>query len=130
MAGAATLPVWRRALFIYVAAVGEELVFRLVLLSLAAGLTVRLLRSQDRVPNRSILWAANGLSALAFGAAHLPAWSGMVPLNPGLVLAVLSLNALGGLVFGYVFVSRGIGAAVWTHAGADCAIQLIGPLTG
>jgi hypothetical protein len=46
-----------------------------------------------------------------------------------LVTAVLMLNSLGGLVFGTVFMKRGIVAAMWAHAGADCAIQLIGPLT-
>jgi hypothetical protein len=47
----------------------------------------------------------------------------------GLSLMVLTLNGLGGIVFGYVLVTRGIVAAMWAHAGADCAIQLIGPLT-
>ena len=41
----------------------------------------------------------------------------------------MTLNAVGGLVFGYVFVTLGIVTAMWVHAGADCAIQLIGPLT-
>jgi hypothetical protein len=36
---------------------------------------------------------------------------------------------LGGVAFGYVFVTRGIVPAMFAHAGADCAIQLIGPLT-
>jgi membrane protease YdiL (CAAX protease family) len=130
MAAAAAEPVWRRLLIIYVAAVGEELIFRLLLLSLFAGLAVRVFRLAGRLPNRNVAWVANGLSALAFAAVHLPAWSETVSLSPGLTLAVLSLNALGGVVFGYAFVNQGIVAAMWAHAGADCAIQLIGPLTG
>ena len=130
LAAAALLPVWRRALVIFVAAVGEEVVFRLVLLSLVAGLTTRLFRLRGRIPTRRIVWAANGISALAFAAVHLPAWSGAVPLSPGLMLSVVALNALGGAVFGYLFANRGIAAAMWAHAGADCALQLIGPLTG
>jgi len=47
-----------------------------------------------------------------------------------LPLAVIALNAVGGVVLGRAFVYRGIVAAMWIHAGADCAIQLIGPLTG
>ena len=130
LAAAALLPVWRLALVIFVAAVGEEVVFRLVLLSLVAGLTTRLFRLCGRIPTRRIVWAANGISALAFAAVHLPAWSGAVPLSPGLMLSVVALNALGGAVFGYLFANRGIAAAMWAHAGADCALQLIGPLTG
>ena len=130
LAAVALLPVWRRALVIFVAAVGEEVAFRLVLLSVVAGLTTRLLRLADRIPTRRIIWTANGVSAVTFAAVHLPAWSGAVPLSPGLMLAVLALNALGGVTFGYLFANRGIAAAMWAHAGADCALQLIGPLTG
>jgi hypothetical protein len=32
-------------------------------------------------------------------------------------------------VSGYLFVTRGIIAAIWAHAGADIATQLVGPLT-
>jgi hypothetical protein len=41
----------------------------------------------------------------------------------------MTLNAIGGVVLGSAFVNRGIVAAIWIRAGADCAIQLIGPLT-
>ncbi len=129
IAAAASLPIWRRLVIVYVAAVGEELVFRLVLLSLVAGLTIRLLSLAARVPSRGIVWASIGLSAFAFAAVHLPAWSTVGPLSPGLALMVMILNSLGGVVFGYIFVTRGIVAAIWAHAGADCAIQFIGPLT-
>jgi hypothetical protein len=52
-------------------------------------------------------------SAFAFAAVHLPAWTTVGPLSPGLALMVMILNSLGGLVFGYVFVTRGIVAAIW-----------------
>jgi membrane protease YdiL (CAAX protease family) len=125
---AGTLPIWRRVLIIYVAAVGEELVFRLLLLSFIAGVLVRFRRSTTE-PTRTDVWTANALSALAFGAVHLPAWSGTANTGITLAVAVVTLNLLGALVLGYVFATRGIVAAIWTHAGADCAIQLIGPLT-
>ena len=128
MAAAGALPVWRRAAIIYVAAVGEELIFRLFLLSAVAGVAARLLRLPRHMPTSSVIWMANGLSALLFAGVHLPSWGG--PLSFGLALAVMTLNAVGGVVLGYMFVNRGIVAAIWTHAGADCAIQLIGPLTG
>jgi len=74
--------------------------------------------------------AANGLSALASGAAHLPAWSAVGHLSPTLALTVVMLNGVGGFVFGYVFVKRGIIAAMWAHAGADCVSRWMGPWTG
>ena len=128
MAAAGTLPVWRRAAIIYVAAVGEELIFRLFLLSLVAGIAMRLLR--HKVPTPAVVWSAIGVSAMLFAAAHLPAWSGAGSAGVALPLAVVALNAAGGVVLGRAFVYRGLMAAMWIHAGADCAIQLIGPLTG
>jgi membrane protease YdiL (CAAX protease family) len=130
IAQAGGLPVWRRLLIVYVAAVGEELIFRLLLLSAVAGITARLLRSPDGVPSRGVVWFSIALSALAFAAVHLPAWSRAAPGSAGVTLSVLALNAAAGTVLGYVFVTRGIVAAMLTHAGADCATQLIGPLTG
>jgi len=108
---------------------GLELVFRLLLLSLVAGLATRVLRRAGSVPSPAVARGAIALSAVAFAAVHLPAWSAAGPLSLGLALMVITLNGLGGVVFGYVFVTRGIMAAMWAHAGADCAIQLIGPLT-
>ncbi len=130
ISAAGAVELWRRAIIIYVAAVTEELVFRLLALSVLAGLGARLLRGTGHHPTRAVAWTAIAVSALAFAAVHLPAWSAMMPLSAGLAAAVIALNAAGGLLLGHVFVTRGIAAAIWTHAGADCAIQIIGPMTG
>ena len=126
---AGALPIWRRVAIIYVAAVVEELIFRVVLFSLIVGGAIRLSRRTARAPTPAIVWSANVVSALAFAAVHLPSWSGIAS-SVALPLAVIALNAAAGLVIGRVFATRGIAAAIWTHAGGDCAIQLIGPLTG
>jgi membrane protease YdiL (CAAX protease family) len=130
MEAAGHLPVWRRLAIIYVAAVSEEVLFRLLLMSALAGILARLRRHPDRVPTPATVWIANAVAALLFAVVHLPAWGSVTALGPALASTILALNALGGLVLGRVFATRGIGAAMWTHAGADTAIQLIGPLTG
>ena len=129
IAAAGTLPVWRRLAIIYVAAVGEELLFRVVLLSAIVALATRLRRPASLAPTPADLWIGIALSALAFAAAHLPGWIGVTPVGVGLATAVLLLNGVAGIVLGYVFATRGILAAILTHAGADTALQLIGPLT-
>lgn len=126
IAAAAALPLWRRGVSIYVAAVGEEIAFRLLLLSGLVGLGARLVGRPLRA-TPPIIWSANAASALAFALAHLPAWSQLGPPSPRLVIAVLALNAIGGLVLGRIFVGHGVGGAMWAHAGADCALQVLGP---
>jgi membrane protease YdiL (CAAX protease family) len=130
IAAAGTLSVARRIAIVYVAAVSEELVFRLILLSAIAGIATRCSRRAVPTPTPGVRWLAIALSALAFGAAHIPAWSAIGRVDLPVVLMVMTLNGLGGALMGYVFTTRGIVAAMCVHAGADCAIQLIGPLTG
>ena len=64
LAAAAAVPLWRRVLVTYVAAVSEEIIFRLVLLSFVAGVITRLFRMADRTPSRNVAWAANGVFRL------------------------------------------------------------------
>jgi hypothetical protein len=125
---AGELSVWRRLVIIYVAAVTEELIFRLVMLSAIVGVAIRALRRTTLVPTHDIVWAANAASAVAFAGVHLPSW-GAAASDPWLAVSVFVLNLVVGLVLGYVFVTRGIAAAMWTHAGGDCGIQLVGPLS-
>jgi hypothetical protein len=47
----------------------------------------------------------------------------------GLLFGLVLLLVLRTVILGNVFATRGIVAAIWMHAGADCAIQLLGPLT-
>ncbi|MFN7986517.1 MAG: CPBP family glutamic-type intramembrane protease [Thermoanaerobaculia bacterium] len=129
LAAAAAQPVWRRVAVIYVAAVGEEIAFRLVLVSALAGIGLRLARGAPPTARRRVTSGAVALSAFAFAAAHLPAWHAGGHLDTGLVLLVLGLNGIGGAVFGALFVRRGLAAAIGAHAGADCVLLLLGPLT-
>ncbi len=93
------------------AAFGEEILCRLFLLSLV----LRILpRGWTAAP-----WVANVVSAVAFGVLHVP---GMVAMFGGLgavpVLAwgwVIGLNAMVGVVFGWIFIRRGVGAAIGAH---------------
>ena len=123
---AGDLSIGRRLVIIYVAAVTEELIFRLVLLSGIVGASIRALRRTTLVPTQGIVWSANVACAVAFAGSHLPSWSGA---SFGLATWVFVLNFVAGLVMGYVFVTRGISSAMWAHAGGDCAIQLVGPLS-
>jgi membrane protease YdiL (CAAX protease family) len=101
-------------------AFGEEILFRLFLLSL-------LLRALPRGSLGSAI--AVGLSALAFAAAHAPAmltlfggWHA-VPVISWIWLA--GLNGLCGVWFGIVFLRRGIEAAVVAHLVTDAIWHVV-----
>jgi hypothetical protein len=115
------------------AGIGEEILFRLFMLSLWAWLLTAILGR--RQPTQTIFWTANVIAAVAFTAAHLPAV--MVLLNaatptdlPLVVLGeLLVLNGIVGLVAGQQFLRHGLVAAVGIHFWADVVWHVIWPAT-
>jgi len=49
------------------------------------------------------------------------------PLTPQLIAAVLFLNGIAALPFGYLYWSRGLEAAMLAHFSADLVLHVIGP---
>jgi membrane protease YdiL (CAAX protease family) len=57
------------------------------------------------------------VSALLFGAGHLPAVVALVgPLNASAVVWVIGVNTAFGFLFGYLFWRRGLASAMVAHA--------------
>jgi hypothetical protein len=96
----------------------EELLTRLGLMSLLVFLLTRL-RVAFAFP------IAIGLAALLFAAGHLPAAAAIAPLTATAVARVLVLNAIGGVVFGWLFWRRGLEAAMIGHFSADLVLHVL-----
>ncbi len=103
----------------------EELLLRLFLVSTLAwciwGMAFRW-----RVPVPTGVYAlAILVSAILFGAGHLPAAATFWPLGTAVVVRTIVLNMVGGLVFGVLFCRRGIEAAMVAHFTADVLLLLV-----
>lgn len=95
----------------------EELMMRLVVMSLLAWLSWKLFFRKARTVPVGVLIAANILSALLFAAGHLPATVQLFgTLTPLILLRCFLLNSLGGLVFGWLYRKHGIQYAMVSHA--------------
>jgi membrane protease YdiL (CAAX protease family) len=92
----------------------EEVMFRWGLMSVVAWGCWRLSRSV--APPRWAFFAAIALSALVFGAGHLPALAGMMPLSPGPIARTVVLNAVAGMWLGWLFWRHHLEAAMLGHA--------------
>lgn len=64
----------------------------------------------------AVAWPAIVVAALAFGAAHLPAVAQGTELTPALAARTLVLNAVAGLVYGWLYWRDGLEAAIASHA--------------
>jgi len=102
---------------------GEEILFRLFALSLL----LRLLPA-----GRAGTIVAVGVSSLAFGAAHAPAFVmlfGGVGETPALAWAwLIGLNGLCGVIYGVTYLRRGIYAAIAAHFATDLVWHAVGQL--
>lgn len=75
-------------------------------------------------PGPALLVAA-GLTALVFGAAHLPALASQVELTDAIVVRTLVLNGLAALVYAWVFWRHYLEAAMLSHACSHLAMAAI-----
>ena len=111
------------------AGVTEETLFRLFGLSLLAWLGGLLFQELDGRPKLAVLWIANMLFALAFGAAHLPTAEALGwPINTLIVTRTLVINGIGGLVLGWLFWSFGLETAMLAHFFADVVLYTFIPI--
>jgi membrane protease YdiL (CAAX protease family) len=111
-------PFWAGALASLYGGVNEEVLLRLFLFTFIYFVISKLFRfnNDKRI---YVLWTTNVLVSLAFGAGHLPAAFKMISPSGFEIFRVFFLNGFAGLIFGWLFWSRGIWAAIGAHFVAD-----------
>lgn len=103
----------------------EELLLRWGFMTLLVWLGWRLFQRGQGLPRPALVWTAIILAALLFGIGHLPALAALVALTPLLVARTVFLNALGGVLFGWLFWRRSLEVAMLAHASAHIGFFLI-----
>lgn len=103
----------------------EELLLRWGFMSLLAWLGWRVLQRGQGTPRPALMWAAIILAAILFGVGHLPALAGIVVLTPLLIFRTILLNALGGLLFGWLFWRRNLETAMVAHAATHVGFFIV-----
>lgn len=106
-------------------ATAEEVQVRLFLMGFLAWLPSRFAGTQA---SPWIMPVAIVLAALLFGAGHLPLAAKLVPLTLDVIARVVALNALAGLLFGWLYWKRGLEHAMLAHLCADLVLHTAAPL--
>lgn len=116
-------PFWAGALASIYGAVNEEVLLRLFLFTLMYFLIAKCTQIRDN--NRSaILWGVNIFVALLFGVGHLPAAFKLTSPSGFEIFRVLFLNGIAGVVFGWLYWSRGLWTAIIAHFVTDLMIHV------
>ena len=120
---------WKWFLASFYGGITEETIMRLFLLSLLVWVGRFVNRTSDGRPGCWALWMANLLAAVLFGLGHLPAFISIgVPIDAVVVTRAIVLNGLGGIVFGWLFWTYGLEAAIVAHFSADITLHILWPL--
>lgn len=123
LSGAHPPPFWAGALASLYGAINEEVLLRLFLFSFIYFLVAKCFTIHPG--NRStILWCVNIFVALLFGVGHLP--TALMLVSPSVleIFRVLFLNGLAGIVFGWLYWSKGLWTAMAAHFVADLVIHV------
>lgn len=123
----AGLPSWWQGLLASLyGGVSEETLCRLFLVSLLVWIGAKF--SRNGVPGAAVYWVAITTAAILFGVAHLPAAVQQGLVTPLHVTRIISLNALVGIVCGWLFWRFGIEHAMLAHFSADLVLHVAIPL--
>lgn len=120
------LPLSARMLY---GGITEELLLRWGLMTALTWLAWRFLQHRRGSPRAASIGLAIVVSALLFGAGHLPAAAALIgELTGGMVAFVVGVNAAFGALFGYLFWRYGLEAAMIAHAMAHLVSDVAGLL--
>lgn len=126
LAEAAMDPVTRLVMGLLYGGITEELLMRWALVGLLVWLPWRFAgsRGRDGGATPGVVWVAILVVAVIFGIGHLPALSNMVELNAALIARTVLLNAIGGVVYGWLFWRRSLEAAMVAHGSTHLAFAV------
>ena len=118
------------ALVAIAAAVSEEIQFRLVLFAVFTSIARLISRDSFGQSSRGALWFATILQAYAFGLVHLIPLAGSMFHSTSILLVggLLMPQTWEGLVFGRLYLKRGLEAAMLAHATMDVAMFALAAL--
>lgn len=123
-----TPPAWQGFLASFYGGINEEILLRLFLMTVVAWIIFKIRSTEEGKPTNTGMWLAIVLAAVIFGASHLPAVTAITTLTPMVIIRTIALNAVGGIIFGWLYWRKGLESAMVSHFSADIVLHVIVPL--
>jgi membrane protease YdiL (CAAX protease family) len=119
-------PIWQKLLAAVYGGITEEIVTRLFLMTFFIWVSMKLLKQKQ--PTKIGIIASIFLAAIIFGLGHLPITASLTTLTPLVILRAITLNGIGGIIFGYLFWKKGLESAMLAHFTTDIFLLTLLPL--
>jgi hypothetical protein len=120
------IDLWKRMLAAFYGGITEELLLRLFFMTLIAWLLWKTFGQKRSQPAAWITGLAIISAAILFGVGHLPAAARVWSLTPIVIARTITLNALLGIPFGFLYWRWGLEYAMLSHFCADIVLHSIG----
>ena len=120
-----TPPAWQGLLASFYGGINEEILLRLFIMTLLVWLFFKIKKTDTGKPTKTSFWLAIIIAAILFGAGHLPTVSAITTLNLPIVAYVITLNSIGGIIFGWLYWKKGLESAMIAHFSADIILHVI-----
>jgi membrane protease YdiL (CAAX protease family) len=119
---------WLGMLASFGAGVGEEILFRLGVLTTIVWVLAELIRRKP--PGPAVIWSGIVFASLLFGAMHVLIAGRLLTLTGPLIASVVIANGVISLIFGWLYWRKGLIAAMVAHTTQDIITHVVLPLFG
>lgn len=117
---------WKGFLASFYGGIGEEILFRLFLMTLFVWVTFKIKKTPDGRPTNVGIWVSIILTTVLFGLGHLGITSALTTITPLVILRAVLLNGVS-VIFGWLYWKKGLESAMIAHFSADIVIHVITP---
>jgi membrane protease YdiL (CAAX protease family) len=118
---------WQGFLASFYGGIGEEILFRLFLMTIIVWVLFKIKKTEDGKPTNIIIWIAIIITAIIFGLGHLPITSSITPITPVIIARAIILNGIGAVIFGWLYWKNGLESAMIGHFSTDIVLHVIFP---
>jgi membrane protease YdiL (CAAX protease family) len=121
---------WKAILAAFYGGIGEEILFRLLVMNLILWIVMKIFRRPKGNPGGGGVWAANIVAAVLFGLGHLGITGSLTAITAIVIIRAILLNGVAAVIFGWLYWKKGLEAAMVAHFSADIVLHVITPLVG
>lgn len=123
-----TVPVWKGLLASFYGGIGEEILFRLFVMTVIVWIFYKIKKTPEGKPTTTGIWLAIIITAILFGVGHLPITGSITAITPLVIARAIVLNGIGAIIFGWLYWKKGLESAMISHFSADIVLHVLFPL--
>ncbi|MBI5460283.1 CPBP family intramembrane glutamic endopeptidase [Methanobacterium sp.] len=123
-----TVPLWKSFLASFYGGIGEEILFRLFVMTVIVWIFYKIKKTPEGKPTTIGISLAIIITAILFGIGHLPITGSIIAITPLVIVRAIVLNGIGAIIFGWLYWKKGLESAMISHFSADIVLHVLFPL--